>query len=465
MSLILQDSPKDRQLILCILARSNTVPTRITFNPNTDYPTFYGYSNSKIPLYLMGKGMISNVPREGYAKRLLSSHYLSYAETVINGAKNWDIHQKGMSISKFITLDNKTVYKDAEVFLVFRDKALDYIKDYATSHNEEVSSFLGIELSGEVSKTVTSSEVYYPQTIPDKTRGFERLVRKASEREHQRNLDERKRREDAKNARILASKEDKYLHAVNLIIEHREAKDNPIYLGNGNDPTSFSIPYYFFNFEDHIKIRDLLEAFLFKLKNAGCFESFDRSPATPLGSDVIFHKINLEKLKEYRDTILETKSEDKNGDLKTRYNHMLEEMKSSSKHQWAEPKKKYEEQIAEVAIDTPPISTKPKFPLPDDVEWKPGEDENLLSFKDGRILKFINPKKPTAKYFKLLIENHGQEVKHNEVPKHIENITKDQIENLIKALRKKINNAKLSKRIKITTNYEGGYILLISSTK
>jgi len=136
LSLILQDSPKDRQLILCVLARSNSVPTRITFNPNTDYPTFYGYSNSRIPLYLMGKGVVSNVPREGFAKRIISSNYLSRAETIINRSNNWDIPQKLFSVSKFITLDNKTAYKDAEVFLVFRDKALDYIKDHATNQSE-----------------------------------------------------------------------------------------------------------------------------------------------------------------------------------------------------------------------------------------------------------------------------------------------------------------------------------------
>jgi len=152
LGLILQDSPKDRQLILCVLARSNSIPIRITFNPNTDYPTFYGYSNSRIPLYLMGKGVFSNVPREGYAKRLISSYHLSYAETVINKAKNWDIHQKLMSVSKFITLDNKTAYKDAEIFLVFRDKALDYIKGYTTSHQEELSTFLGT-FNKEVLKT------------------------------------------------------------------------------------------------------------------------------------------------------------------------------------------------------------------------------------------------------------------------------------------------------------------------
>lgn len=142
LSLILRDVPQARQFILCVLARSNQIPGHIKFNPNTEYPTFYGYSNERMPYFLMGKGIIGNVPREGSAKRLISSHYLSYAETVINGAKNWDIHQKLMSVSKFITLDNKTKYKDAEVFLVFRDKAQDYIKEYVIQNKGNISGFL-----------------------------------------------------------------------------------------------------------------------------------------------------------------------------------------------------------------------------------------------------------------------------------------------------------------------------------
>ncbi|MBI1863843.1 hypothetical protein HYS03_01405 [Candidatus Woesebacteria bacterium] len=164
-----------------------------------------------------------------------------------------------------------------------------------------------------ITNRFTVKQAYYPQTLPDKTEEFERLARETWVSEHRQDLEERRRREDAKNARIQASKEDKYLHAINLIIEHREAKDSPIYLGNGNDPTSFSIPYYFFNFEDHIKVRDLLEAFLFKLKNEGCFENFNRSPATPLGSSMIFHKINLSKLKEYRDRLI--KEQKSNGNI------------------------------------------------------------------------------------------------------------------------------------------------------
>lgn len=137
LSLILQDSPKDRQFILCILARSNSVPTRINFNPNTENPTFYGYSNGRIPFYLMRKGVIRNVPHEGYMKKIISSNYLSYAETIINEAKNWDIDHKLKVILKFILLDNKTAYSEAEVFLMFRDKALEYIRDYAKDRDTE----------------------------------------------------------------------------------------------------------------------------------------------------------------------------------------------------------------------------------------------------------------------------------------------------------------------------------------
>ena len=49
--IILRESPQDYNFILCILARSNAVPSPIKFGSNTDYPTFYGYSNEKIPFY------------------------------------------------------------------------------------------------------------------------------------------------------------------------------------------------------------------------------------------------------------------------------------------------------------------------------------------------------------------------------------------------------------------------------
>lgn len=146
LSLILRDAPQDRQLILCVLARSNQVPSQIKFHSNTEYPTFYGYSNERIPFYLMGKKVISNVPREGPAKRLISSEHLAYAETAISKTGNWDLSQKLFFVAKFIKLDNRTAYKDVALYLVFRDKAQDYIRDYVNQNRENISPFLGSKI-------------------------------------------------------------------------------------------------------------------------------------------------------------------------------------------------------------------------------------------------------------------------------------------------------------------------------
>lgn len=87
------------------------------------------------------------------------------------------------------------------------------------------------------------------------------------------------------------------------------------YADNG---TTFSIPYYFFNFEDHIRVRDLLEAFLSKLKAAGCFEDYKRGPATFGGSDMIFSKVDLGALKKYRNALSSNTNKDKRGVIKER---------------------------------------------------------------------------------------------------------------------------------------------------
>src|SRR3989338_5580257 len=124
------------------------------------------------------------------------------------------------------------------------------------------------------------NEIHYFQTIPDRSREFEKSARESYTRMHQESLDEKNRMADKKSARILATKEDKYPHAVNLIIEHAKsakASETIQYADNG---TTFSIPYHSFNFEDHINARDLLEAFLLKLKKAGCFKDFNRLPGT-----------------------------------------------------------------------------------------------------------------------------------------------------------------------------------------
>lgn len=141
LSLILQDSPKDRQLILCTLARSNQYPPyRIKFHTKTEYPTFYAYFNDKIPLYLMTKKVpiLCNVPRVGSANRILSASNLSQAETVINRANTWDESQKLEYVAKFISLENHTNHIDAVVYLIYRRHALWFIN----RHRDEISTFI-----------------------------------------------------------------------------------------------------------------------------------------------------------------------------------------------------------------------------------------------------------------------------------------------------------------------------------
>lgn len=102
------------------------------------------------------------------------------------------------------------------------------------------------------------------------------------------------------------------------------------------------------------------------------------------------------------------------------------------------------------------------LPLPKGVHWEASKEVFMLTFNDGKKLKFTSPKNPSAKYFKILIDNYGLKVKHNKVQQEIKNKTHDQIRNLVKTLNKKIRNAGLSKRITFETKYEGAYSLFIS---
>lgn len=98
--------------------------------------------------------------------------------------------------------------------------------------------------------------------------------------------------------------------------------------------------------------------------------------------------------------------------------------------------------------------------LPKDVGWKVLREVYTLIFKDGKKLEFAYPKKSSAKYFKVLIENHGLEVKHEQIESKL-GLTKDKVENLIKTLRKKVKSASIENRVKFETKFNGAYILNI----
>jgi len=113
-------------------------------------------------------------------------------------------------------------------------------------------------------------------------------------RQREQNLEDKRHRETLKQNRILATKENKYLHAIDTIIERAD-------LGDEN----FSIDYYYFNFEDRMDASKILEKFLSELAGAGCFEKYARANYAE-GVRFGFIKANAAKLREFREKLNET---------------------------------------------------------------------------------------------------------------------------------------------------------------
>lgn len=142
-----------------------------------------------------------------------------------------------------------------------------------------------------------TKQVYYPEIISDKTEELLKLSRKSQIHEHNEVIKDRRSREEAKTARILTSKEDKNPHALNLIITHAEMANSPQNLENGNDPTTFTIPYYDFNFENS----KLFKFYLDELKNAGCFQTWTTNPFKSADrAEFIFSGVNSAALAHFK---------------------------------------------------------------------------------------------------------------------------------------------------------------------
>jgi hypothetical protein len=121
----------------------------------------------------------------------------------------------------------------------------------------------------------------------------------ASERRLQRDLETKRHKETLKLQRILGTKEDKRVHAINKIIERAE--------GINGEVKNFSIDYYDFNYEDsHEVLIHEFTPFLEKLKLGDCFTGFDRQT----GINQVhfnFQGVNVDNLKKYREKILPIK--------------------------------------------------------------------------------------------------------------------------------------------------------------
>ncbi len=143
------------------------------------------------------------------------------------------------------------------------------------------------EIKEEVKKELFGEDKIKRPTFEEITKEGREWMEELNERNHQ----ERLQNKYFKQQRILNSKEDKRIHAINTIIEHIK----PFYLNQKN----ISIDYYYFNFEDRMDDSKRFEQFLEELKYAGCFKGFKRQNYTG-GVKFHFFEVNVDKLEKYK---------------------------------------------------------------------------------------------------------------------------------------------------------------------
>ena len=100
-------------------------------------------------------------------------------------------------------------------------------------------------------------------------------------------------------------------------------------------------------------------------------------------------------------------------------------------------------------------------PLPNDAERIQSGKEFLLRFGDKKKIEFNNIDEPSAKYFLLLLDNHGLPVNHETVIGKGIASSKEKVRELKKTLVEKIEHAGLTKRVKISSKFKSAYTLLI----
>ncbi len=147
-----------------------------------------------------------------------------------------------------------------------------------------------------------NDKTYYPEEIPDtSTKKFDHLKHEARIHEYKR-IEENRSLRQLKQQRILFTKTDKHIHAVDIILEKAKEAISPYspieYTDNGK---TFSIRYDRFNFEDP----NSFYTFLNQLKAKGCFDKWSVNPFKDANNaEIILTKVSINKLRKYRNEII-----------------------------------------------------------------------------------------------------------------------------------------------------------------
>lgn len=98
-------------------------------------------------------------------------------------------------------------------------------------------------------------------------------------------------------------------------------------------------------------------------------------------------------------------------------------------------------------------------PLPKGCDWN--FDEAAFTFSNGQTASFDDRNLPSAKYFDLLIKNHGNIITHQLVKKEL-GYEKSKVLGLKKTLKEKFNKPQYSETVKFITKHKGGFAVVVS---
>lgn len=231
--------------------------------------------------FLLNMGVIAYTDYE-YGGIVTTQPYRKFLEgnILIRNKANFEkFYEKFMQFYNFINI-NKAV----------KESELEANEKTKTIYNNKRSWPIGI-LSTSTIDITPKMDIKHP-TLAGISRDSQRGMGEIAKRHHA----EEMQRRQFKNQRILNSKEDKKIHALNTIIERTE----PCYPSQKD----VSIDYYHFNYEDRVDDGKLLANFLDIAKNKGCFNGF--TTTNDFRKTIInFIEIDLNKTKKYRDELLE----------------------------------------------------------------------------------------------------------------------------------------------------------------
>lgn len=109
------------------------------------------------------------------------------------------------------------------------------------------------------------------------------------------------------------------------------------------------------------------------------------------------------------------------------------------------------------------VTVEKPLPLPEGVEILQTNNQYILRFNDGKQLDFADANERSARYFKLLVDNHGLPVKHDVVLQTIKEVDNTkQIRGMVDAIREKIIRKTLKSRITIQSEMKSAYKLLVT---